>query len=93
MPYNGTITGWFVISDQIGNCVLDVWKSSGGTIPTLLDTITGTEKPTLTSQQINSDLTLTSWTTSVNIGDVVAFNVDSASTITRVHLTIYITKQ
>lgn len=93
MPYDGTITGWSVISDQIGNCVLDVWKSSGGTIPTLLDTITGTEKPTLTSQQINSDLTLTSWTTSVNIGDVVAFNVDSASTITRVHLTIYITKQ
>jgi hypothetical protein len=93
VPYDGTITGWSVIADQPGNCVIDVWKTSGGTIPTVLDTITGTEKPTLSSQQINSDLTLTSWTTSVNIGDVVAFNIDSVSTITRVHLTIYITKQ
>jgi hypothetical protein len=93
IPYDGTITGWSVISDQIGNCVLDVWKTSGGTIPTLLDTITGTEKPTLSSQQINSNLSLTSWTTSVTLGDVVSFNVDSASTITRVNLSIYITKQ
>jgi hypothetical protein len=93
VPYNGTITGWSLIADQPGDCVIDVWKTSGGTIPTVSDTITGTEKPTLSSQQINSDLTLTSWTTGVNVGDVVAFNIDSVSTITRVNLSIYITKQ
>jgi hypothetical protein len=93
IPYNGTITGWTMIADQSGNCVIDVWKTSSGNIPLFSDTITGTEKPTLSSQQINSDLTLTSWTTGVNAGDVIAFNVDSVSTITRVNLSIYITKQ
>jgi hypothetical protein len=82
-----------MIADQSGNCVIDVWKTSSGNIPLFSDTITGTEKPTLSSQQINSDLTLTSWTTGVNAGDVIAFNVDSVSTITRVNLSIYITKQ
>jgi hypothetical protein len=93
VPYNGTITGWTMIADQSGNCVIDVWKTGSGNIPTVVGTITGTEKPTLSSQQINSDLTLTSWTTGVNAGDIVAFNVDSVSTITRVNLSIYITKQ
>jgi len=93
IPYDGTITGWTMIADQSGDCVIDVWKNSSGNIPTIIDTITGTEKPTLSSQQINSDLTLTSWTTTVSAGDIVAFNVDSISTITRVNLSIYITKQ
>lgn len=92
VPYAGTITGWQVISDVNGSCVIDVWKASANNIPTLANTITGTEKPTLSSQQINSDLTLTTWTTTVNQNDVFAFNVDSASTVTRVNLTIFITK-
>jgi hypothetical protein len=81
-----------MIANQTGNCVIDVWKAAG-TIPTGANTITGTEKPTLSSQQINSDLSLSSWTTSVAAGDIFAFYVDSASTITRVNLSIYITKQ
>jgi len=92
IPYGGTITGWTMIANQTGDCVIDVWKAAG-TIPTLSDSITGTEKPTLTTQQINSDTNLTTWTSSVSPGDIFAFNVDSASTLTRVNLSIYITKQ
>lgn len=92
VPYGGTITGWTLIADQSGSCVIDVWKAAG-TIPALSDSITGTEKPTLASQQINSDINLTTWTSSVSPGDIFAFNVDSASTLTRVNLSIYITKQ
>jgi hypothetical protein len=92
IPYAGTITGWQVISDVNGSCVIDVWKESSGNVPTVANTIAGTEKPTLSSQQINSDLTLTTWTTAVNQNDVFGFNVDSASTVTRVNLTIFITK-
>lgn len=93
IPYSGIITGWSLISDQVGSCVIDVWKTTSGNIPTIVNTITGTEKPTLSSQQINSDLSLSSWLTSVSIGDVFAFNIDSVSTITRVNLSIFITKQ
>ena len=92
IPYAGTITGWTMIANQSGNCAIDVWKA-GGTIPTGANTITGTEKPTLSSQQLASDTSLTTWTTSVAAGDVFAFYVDSATTITRVNLSIYITKQ
>ena len=92
IPYSGTITGWQVIGDISGNCVFDVWKSSAGTIPTVANTITGTEKPTLSSQQINSDLNLTSWTTAVLVGDVIAINLDSASVLNQIWLTIFINK-
>lgn len=92
IPYGGTITGWKMISDQSGSCVVDVWKTAN-TIPTSSNTITGTEKPTLSSQQISSDLSLSTWTSSVSAGDVFAFYVDSVSTITRLNLSIYITKQ
>jgi hypothetical protein len=92
IPYGGTITGWTMIANQTGDCIIDVWKAAG-TLPILSDSITGTEKPTLSVQQINSDINLTTWTSSVSPGDIFAFKVDSASTLTRVNLSIYITKQ
>ena len=91
IPYNGTITGWTIIGDVSGSCVIDVWKAPG-TVPTVANTIAGTEKPTLSSQQINSDNTLTTWTTAVNAGDVIGFNLDSATTLTSINLVITIVK-
>lgn len=88
---NGTITGWSIVSDVAGDCVIDVWKAPG-TIPTVANTITGTEKPTLTAQQLNFDTNLTTWTVSVTAGDVIGFNLDSASTLTSVNLIITILK-
>lgn len=94
MPYNGTIDSWTVMADQTGSVVIDVWKLSTIDFPgSSSNSIAGTEKPTLSSAQINSDNSLTTWTsTSLSIGDIVAFNVDSASTLTRVNLAIKITK-
>lgn len=90
IPYNCIITGWSVIGDVSGSIVVDVWKDT--TIPTVLDTIAGSEKPTLSSQQTNSDNTLTTWTTTVNAGDIIGFNVDSVNTITKATVIIKITK-
>jgi len=65
--------------------VVDVWKDSYGNFaPTIADTITGTEKPTIASAQKNQDLSLTSFSTMVAKGDIWAFNVDSVSAIKRV---------
>jgi hypothetical protein len=78
IPYNGTILGWYIIANTTGSIVVDIWKDSFANYPpTVGDTITGTEKPTLSSQNKNSDLTLTTWTTNVVAGDVVRFKVDS----------------
>lgn len=91
-PYAGTITAATLIADQSGSCVIDVWKAAYPTVPTVANTITASAKPTLSSAQVGQDSTLTGWTTSVSTGDVIGFNVDSASTITRVALTLSITK-
>ena len=90
-PYSCTIKKWYLIADKIGSIVIDVWKANNS-IPTVANTITGTEKPTLSSSQLNSDTNLTSWTTAISIGDVVAFNVDSASSVSRITLTIEVEK-
>jgi len=93
VPYSGTITGWTLIADQVGSIVIDVWKDTYGNYPpTVADSIAGTEKPTLSSAQKNQDLSLSTWTSSVALGDIIAFNVDSASTITKANLSIRITK-
>lgn len=84
MWYDGTITGWNVNSDVSWSIVFDI-KRSGVSIA-------GTEKPTLSSQSSNSDLTLTTWTTAITAWDELEFIVDSASTVTRATLTILITK-
>jgi hypothetical protein len=80
-----TITGWTILADQSGSIVVDVWKNTYANYPpTSADSIAGTEKPTLSSAQKSQDLSLTTWTTAVAAGDILAFNVDSASTVTRV---------
>ena len=93
IPFACTITGWTILADQSGSIVVDVWKDTYANFPpTVADTITGTEKPTLASVQKNQDLSLTTWTTAVAAGDILAFNVDSVATVTRVTLSIRATK-
>jgi len=90
VPYGMTITGWDIFADQSGSIVVDVWKDTYANFPPIAgDSIAGTEKPTLSSVQKNQDTSLSTWTTTVTAGDVIAFNVDSASTVTRVTLVIY----
>jgi hypothetical protein len=91
MPYNATIVGWSIVSNISGNCIVDVWKNT--TIPTSGNSITGTEKPTLTNQQININNALTTWTTNISINDVIAFNVLSASSVSRINLIIKVIKK
>ena len=90
VPCNLTITGVTLLADQTGSAVVDIWKDTYANFPpTIADTITASAKPTLSTAVKNKDTTLTGWTTSVSGGDILAFNLDSVSTIQR--LTIAIT--
>lgn len=92
VPFACTITGWTLFADAVGSIVIDVWKDTYSAFPpTVADTITGSEKPTLSGVQKNQDLTLTTWTTSIAAGDVLAFNVDSATTVKQATLTLRVT--
>lgn len=97
IPFNGTITGWTILecSDTpiAGSIVVDVWKDTYANYPPVVgDTITGSEKPTLSTVTKNQDLVLSTWTTAVTSGDILRFNIDSCSLCTRVTLTILITR-
>lgn len=87
--FSGTIDQWSVVSDVSGSAVIDVWKAAGA-IPTIANTIAGSEKPTLSSQQLNSDTSLTTWTTAVTAGDVFGFSIDSVTTCTRLTVEVRI---
>ena len=90
MPFACTITGWNLVGSPPGDVVLDVWKKAGE-VPTVTDTITGTEKPSLTGAAVNS-VTVVSWIKSVAAGDVIVFNVDSCLLCQKLTLAIAVLK-
>jgi hypothetical protein len=91
VPYNATITGWAIISREIGSVTFDVWKLNGAK-PTVANTITASAKPTLISTDVATSNTLTGWTTSIQAGDIIGWNLDSVATSTWVILELTITK-
>jgi hypothetical protein len=92
IPYACTINSWRIIANASGSTVIDVWKTASPTIPTVANTITGTAKPTLSVAQTSASSTLTGWTTSIAANDILAFNVDSATTVSWVILQLFVTK-
>jgi len=91
IPYSCTIINNTIVSDQSGSIVIDVKKATYAGFPTTTS-ICAAAKPTLSSSQKSTDSTLTGWTTTVNAGDILEFYVDSASTVTRVTLTLGVNK-
>ena len=85
--FAGIISRIDIVADQVGSIQFDVWKLNGD-IPTIANTITATNYASLTAAQYASDSILTGWSKVVAVGDVIAFNVVSASTITRATFTL-----
>lgn len=93
IPFDCTITGWSLLGDTIGGCVIDIWKDTYANYPpTIADTITGSAKPTISASDKGSSTTLTGWTTSITAGDILAFNVDSATNITKLTITLTVSR-
>lgn len=91
-PFTGTIVGWHLVCpDAAGSVVIDVWKATGAK-PTNANSIAGTEKPTLASQDYASDLSLTTWQTAVTKGDIFGFEIESVSGIRKATLTLEISR-
>ena len=87
VPYAMTLTTAriFAIDSLTGDIVVDIWKDTYANFPpTDADTITGGEEPTISSGDKAEDTSLTSWTKTLAKGDIVYFNVDSITTLTKV---------
>lgn len=82
VPWDVTVTGWRLVSmSGAGSLVIDIWKDTFANFPPdVSNTVTGTEKPTLSSAETAEDLNLTTWTdVSWDAGEWVVFNVDSCT--------------
>jgi len=87
LPVDGVITAATLLADQVGDVVIDVWRSTYGTFPpTSGQSITGGTPPTLVGSASSHDVSLMRWTRDVSAGDVLGFSVLSATTVTRVTL-------
>ena len=93
VPFKCTITGVTMLADQSGSAVVDIWKDTYANYPaTDADSITASAPPTISAAVKSQDTTLTGWTTTLNEGDVLRFNVDSCSTIQRINLVLSVTR-
>ena len=93
IPFKCEIQRVTLLADQSGSIVIDIWKDTYVNFPpTDADSITSATPPTISAAQKSQDATLTGWTKTINAGDILAFNVDSCATITRVVLILKIQK-
>lgn len=89
IPYDCTITSSEIVADRTGSIVIDIWRDTYGNFPpTDADSITASATPTLSSALKSQDLTLSGWQGSLTGGHYLAFNVDSATTVTQATLTL-----
>lgn len=87
IPFNCTITKVTLLADQIGSIVIDIWKDTYNNFPpTDEDSITASSPPTISNDIQSEDNTLTDWIKNITAGDVLKFNVDSVSAITKITL-------
>lgn len=94
-PYACTISKVTAIADQSGSIVVDIWKDTYANFPpTDADSITASAPVTISSATKSQDSTLTGWSTGKNIaaGDILRFNVDSCTSITRVTILIEVSE-
>lgn len=93
IPFACTINQCTMMADQSGSIVVDIWKDTYANFPpTNADSICTETPPTITDAQKSQDTTCMDWNNAITAGDILAFNVDSCTTITRVTISLKVTK-
>jgi hypothetical protein len=89
IPYDCILTEVYLVSSVSGSMVIDIWKAPFADYPpTNADSITSATPPTLVTETTYSDTTLSSWTTTIDAGDYLFFNVDSCTTCNLVNISL-----
>jgi len=91
VPFNCTIVGWTVLADTTGSAQFTVSRGTYSSYPTVTS-IVASAPPNISSAQKNTTTTLTGWTTSLSAGDILSFNLNSVSTVTRLVLELQVTR-
>ncbi len=94
VPFGCTVERVTLAADQAGSIQIDIWKSTyAGFPPVDAGSITGGHEPSIATDSKYDDAVLTGWSKSLNDGEILAFNVDSATTITRVTVNLQVRKR
>ena len=83
LDVTGTLESWTVLSETTGTIAFDIEKSSYTNFPNNFVSIVGNEYPILNNQNKNKDDNLTTWNKSLELGDVLRFNVLSCVGVQR----------
>ncbi|MBA7530409.1 hypothetical protein ES705_22616 [subsurface metagenome] len=94
VPFGCEIVQVTILADQDGAIKIDIWGDLYANFPPdNADTICGGNEPEIAATgQKYQDATLAGWTTALALGSILAFNVDSCATITRVTLSLIVRK-
>jgi hypothetical protein len=93
IPFDCRITRSTLLADQVGTIVLDIRKTSYANFPPdPADSIVAAAPPTLASAQAVQDTTLTDWTLQLRKGDLLAYYVVGLTTVTKVTLSLLVTR-
>lgn len=94
IPFACTIVAARALADQSGAIVVDIWNDTYANYPpTDADSITASAPVTISASGVKSqDTTLTGWDTAIAAGDILRYNVDSCTSITRVTISLTVTR-
>jgi len=93
VPFACMITSWTLMADQTGSVTLDLWKASFANYPpSAANSIAASAKPTIAADMKATSSALTGWTTAIAAGDILAFHVDAASGLSRLSVSLAITR-
>jgi hypothetical protein len=95
VPYACTIKEWYLTGDTSGAIKIDVWVEDFATgLPDNSDSITNANEPEITASGTKaSDTDLSNWTSvAIAANDIVGFNVDSCTSITKATLVLKVLK-
>ena len=93
VPYSCTINSAQIVATAPGDISIDIWKDSFVNFPpAVTDSITASAPVSLSSAQASNDSTLTGWTTSIQEGDYLAFYVNAPATVSKITLSLEVTR-
>ena len=94
VPFSCAVQEVLLLADQPGSIKVDIWKDTYDNYPpTNGDSICGGNEPEIIGGRKHRDSVLTGWTKALSKGDILAFNVDSCTTITRVVICLKVAKK
>ena len=90
-PYGATIQSWTLDADQSGSITIDILRANNAHPSSSI--VGGGTKPTLSSAQFNGLQTPSGWTSTVlAVNDLLAFQVSTVATVTRVTIGFILAK-